>query len=148
MRHAIKTPYDPLVIVLMPRWSDTVAAIQAVYGVMNQADYAIAVASNDQEARRFHDSWTITPDVPLLILRIPEADSIQQAVKAIAEMSKANGHQAVGVLLADGPDAQDYTESKRDTWNRAFAETLHKTILDSQVLEYSNTWAASPPRVR
>jgi hypothetical protein len=144
----MRSPYDPLVILLMPRWSDAVSAVQAGYGVIDRVDHAFALAENPEEARLFQAGWSSTPSLPLLILRVPASDSLSWSVDAVAELSKSKDDRPVGVLLVDGPEVAGYADGKRGAWNRAFAEAVHKAVLDSQVIEYSTTWSVSPPKVR
>jgi hypothetical protein len=148
MSRCIKAPYDPLIILLLPRWSEAVAAIQAIYRIIDEVDYVLAITSGCEEARVIRQRWLDVDDLPLLIARVDPSETVQSAVDAVAEISKANSDRPIGVLLADGPDAPDYWVQKRRQWNRLFAEKLHRTVNDSQVFEYSQTWMLSPPRVR
>ncbi len=145
---AMRSPHDPLVILLMPRWSDAVPAVQADYGVVDRVDHALALATTDEEADRFQKGWPQSLSLPLLILRLSASDSLAWSVDAVAELSRSREDRPVGVLLLDGPEVPGYVDERRGAWNRAFADAVHKAVLDSQVIEYSTTWSVSPPKVR
>lgn len=143
-----RKPYDPLAILLIPRWSSAAVSVQSFYGVIDNVDHALAVATDDQQSRCFKNGWTIANEVPLVVLRVELESSYKWAVEAVAQISKANGGRAVCVFLADGYDIAGFAAEKRRAWNRQFADLLQRTVLDSQVHEYSKSWATSPPRAR
>lgn len=143
-----RKPYDPLNILLMPRWSPAVVSVQSIISIIDNVDYAIAVARDEEESRCIKNGWTAADDVPLLILRVSVETSCKWSVDAITHISSANGGRAICVFLADGYDVPGYDAEKRSHWNKQFAESLQRSVLDSQVHEYSNSWATSPPRAR
>lgn len=149
---ALRTPpeslLDPLVILLMPRWTSAVPALHAAPAIAKSADFAIALADGEEEAARFERCWTGTAEPPLLLLRVPMSHSIAWAEQAILDLAKNRGGRAIGVLLADGPELAGFVSGKRRAWNRALADAVHAALLDSQILQYSSTWLDSPPRVR
>lgn len=148
MNRKQRKPYDPLMILLMPRWSSAALSVQTFLGVIDNVDYALAVASDAAEAARFRSSWTGMNEVPLVVLRLEPDSSCKWAVEAVSQISKSKGKRAVCVLLADGYDVNGYSARKQGKWNRLFAEMLQRTVLDSQIHEFSRSWATSPPRSR
>jgi len=143
-----RRPYDPIRILLMPRYSSAVHAIQSISNIIDDVDYAIATADDDRQAILLRNQWLIDDEVPLLILRVGAEATSKASVDAIAHISSANSDSAVCVFLVDGYDVDGYLAEKRNHWNRQFATALQKAVLDSQIHEYSNTWATSPPRAR
>lgn len=143
-----RRPYDPITILLMPRWSNAAVSIQTMYHIIDSVDYAIASASDDDEARQFKSGWSLVDDIPLLVLRPSSSLSCKWSVDAVAQISAAHGGKAVCVFLVDGQDVPGYKAGKRNLWERSFAEQLQRAVLDSQIHQFSDSWATSPPRAR
>ncbi len=134
---------DPVVVGVLPRWSDAAYVLSEM-----PVDHALALAADDQQAQRFRQHWSAKEDFPLLLLRCSVENSVSLAVDAVSEIASHGPRGPLSVLLADGPEATGFREEGRKDWNRKFAKALSEAILDVQVFEYASTWATQPPRFR
>lgn len=134
---------EPVLIAILPRWSDAVTVVSEL-----PVDHAVALADSEAQTNRYREHWREKDDPPLLILRCPAEVSACRAVEAVQEIAGRNPKRPVSVLVADGPEALGFRENGRNGWNRRFAKTLAKSLLDVQVFEYTPSWATHPPRIR
>ncbi|MCW5941966.1 MAG: hypothetical protein KIS66_07025 [Fimbriimonadaceae bacterium] len=139
----VKAIQDPVLIALLPRWSD---ATEVVWRLA--FDHAVALAENDAEARSYREQWTGMDDRPLLILRCAPATAVSLGVEVVLEIASRHPGRPIGVLLVDGPEASGYREGRRKEWNHSFGNALVQRLHDIQVFEYALSWATRPPRVR
>ena len=138
----------PILVALFPRFTTAVGVVSELLSQLGSEVFAIALAESETEASAFRTSWPEVTLQPLLLLHCKESDSLATSTNAIGEIMSERGSRPLAVLLADGPCLEGFKESQRAAWNRAFSRELSSNILDTQVFEYTPTWATTPPRIR
>lgn len=139
---------DPLVVAIYPRWSEACEIVTELITRLPGKVYVAAIAESNEEAIQFREHWHHGDEVSLLLFHARPGDSVPLAADVVMEVSKKHEGRAVGVLIADGPEASGYREMHRRQWNRALASELNEQMADVQVFEYSRNWLTSPPRIR
>lgn len=134
---------DPVLIAIMPRWSEAVRIVSEI-----EVSHAVALAEDEAQAIQFRENWSGHDDHPLLLVRCSPENTLPMAVETVTQIATRSPNRAIGILLADGPDAPGFKESRRRVWNQDFAKSVSGVILDVQILEYSPSWATHRPRIR
>lgn len=139
---------SPTVVVVIPRFSEAVKVV--VQNVLPHFPSCtlVAISSSESESTRYTQLWTSQTDRSLLILREKPETQIQLLSLLIEVVTHSDIRRPLGVLVADGPDVAQFDSLKRASWNLALAESLSVKFKDLQVVEYSDSWKYSPPRIR
>lgn len=131
----------PHLVAIFPRYSRTVS----VNWKFLDSSFAIALSQSKEESLAFRQAWP-DEDLPLLILTAP-ADEHLDLVQAVLSI-QFTPNSTIGVLLFDGPDLPKFGEIQSRHFNEELSRSLCKIYKDLQVVEYSDSWRTSPPRLR
>jgi hypothetical protein len=99
---------QPCVILLFPRFTEAVATIVEIIVPSAVNCWAVALSGSSEESRQFAAQWPESLSLPLLILRGRAEDQQALATSAVLHIAGQHPTQPVGVLIADGPDVEDY----------------------------------------
>ncbi len=145
------TPTDllsPFVVVVIPRFSEAIKVI--IQHVLPHYPHCriVAVSAGQEESNNYARIWNSSTKKQLLLLHERPENQIEALTTTIDIMLNGEHNHPIGIILADSSELAHFESQKRPKWNLALAERLGNSFRDLQIVEYSDSWKYSPPRIR